>query len=290
MLPKGYGSTPNKERVRREDTKLVAKEFSRQRRRLSYLGMPSGEMKDILAWEPYMGKYTAVEIDDIQRTKLVLNVIKNRLQGKVKVLFGDIEKILIRGKDKFGNKLEFPYDVVFLDFFGTILYKELRRVKAITRLIEKQKGHTFLFMLTFNLREKKYSKHTLRGVFDKIKKDLAGFYVSDETMKKRVETVIAEYKSETSNEMYRQKLFVPYFIKTTAESVGFRTHSYAPICYLGFNGSPMIHFAFKLTSELASPTHAISDQSVIDIINLNMKEASRGKVFIMSKQMPRLEI
>lgn len=290
MLPKNYASTRNKERVRKEDTKLVEKEYLRKGRKLSYLGMPSGKMIDILAWEKYIGKCTAVEIDDERRRELVLSTMKHNLDGKIKILFGDIEKILIRGKDKFNNKLEFPYDIVFLDFFGTILYKQLQRVNAITCLIEKQKGHTFLLLLTFNLREKKYSQHTIKSVLDKIKKALSSFYIYDDSIKSHIQGIIDQYKSDTTHEMYRQKLFVPYFIKTASEGVGFKSHSYAPIFYVGFNDCPMIHFAFKLTSEIASPTHAISDQTIIDIINLNIKEASNERVFVKNQQMPRLEI
>jgi len=262
--------------------------YKRQGRKLSYLGMPSGEMRDILAWQDYIKRCTAVEIDDKQRRELILNALRNNLYDKIKILFGDIERILVKGKDKFNNKLEFPYDIVFLDFFGTILYKELRRVKAINCLIEKQKGHSFLLLLTFNLKEKRYSKHAIKKTLDKIKKDLLSFYVSDDSLGTHTRHILDLYKSDVTSEVYKQKLFVPYFIKSTAEKSGFKTHAYPPIFYVGFNNNPMIHFAFKLTSEPTSPTQAISDQSLIDIVNINIKKATKGRISVMREQMPHL--
>src|SRR3990167_6951315 len=103
MLPRNYASTDNKERVREEDTRLIKKEFLRKKRKLLYLGMPSGEMRDILAWQSYIDKCTAVEIDPRQRNELVLNAIKNNLQDKMSLLFGDMEEILIKGRDRFNN-------------------------------------------------------------------------------------------------------------------------------------------------------------------------------------------
>ena len=290
MLPRNYASTDNKERVREEDTRLIKKEFLRKKRKLLYLGMPSGEMRDILAWQSYIDKCTAVEIDPRQRNELVLNAIKNNLQDKMSLLFGDMEEILIKGRDRFNNKLEFPYDVVFLDCFGTLVYRGLKRIKAITSLIEKQKGNSFLLLITFNLRKRKYTKNSVIGVLNKIQKELGSFYISDDLIKKRIRDVIEWYKLDKTNEMYRQKLFVSYFLKAIAEEYGFRIHAYSPIFYLGFNSSPMIHFSFKMIPEIDSPTRAISEQTIIDLINLNIKEVSGKKLFVKKEQAPSLII
>lgn len=290
MLPKKYATTENKERVRDEDTECIKKEFVRKKRLLSYLGMPSGEIRDILAWRNYFGRYTAVEIDVQERNKIMLNAITNCLSDKIRILFGDIEDILITGKDKHDNKLQFPYDVVFLDCFGTILYQELKRIKAITSLIEKQKGTPFLLLLTFNIRERNYCTQSVNMTFDKLEKELSGFYLRDDRKKKQIADIIAWYKSDKTEEMYRQKLFTPYFIKTMAEERGFKVHAYSPIFYLGFNNSPMIHFAIRLTPEDEAPTKAVSTQTIFDIINLNLKEASKGKVSVRKQQAPPLNI
>lgn len=290
MLPKKYTSSENKERVRQEGTELIKKETLYKKRKLSYLGMPSGEMRDILTWKDCIDKCTAVEVDSKQRGELVLNLMKSNLHDKVMILFGDVEDILIKGKDGHGNKLTFPYDVVFLDFFGTILYKGLKRIKAITALIEKQKGCRFLFMLTFNLRDRNYCKNNVINIFDKIQTDLSGFYVDNNSTKDVISKIISWYKANATDEMYRQKLFVPYFIKTTAEERGFKVHAYTPIYYLGFNNSPMIHFIFKLIPEVESPTKAVSEQTIIDIINLRIKEAAKGRVFLRKAQAPILNI
>lgn len=290
MLPKNYASTDNKNKVREADAELIKKEYGRKNKKLSYLGMPSGEMLDILNWRNYLDRYTAVEIDAHQRNKLMLNAISNTLHDKISVLFGDIEDVLIKGKDKFGNKLLYPYDVVFLDCFGTLLYNELKRVKAITSLIEKQKGNSFLFLLTFNLNKKNYCKHSVDTSLKKLERELLNSYPSDNVAKNKIKDFIDWYAATGTNEMYRQKLFAPYFIKTKAEERGFVVHAYSPIFYLGSSYSPMIHFAFKLTSEQNAPTKAVSEQSIFDIINMNLKEASKGEISVMKQQAPTLNM
>lgn len=289
MLPK-YASTRNKDRVRAADVLLIKKEYMRKGAKLSYLCMPSGKIRDIIQFGTYLGRISAVEIDPCQRMELALNVMRKGLDRYVTILFGDIQDILINGKDSFGNKLEFAYDIVFLDFFGTILYKNLRRVEAISSLIESQKGHDFLLLLTFNLKKKKYSTHTVKAVLDKIKTELFGFCSHDDLLREKIADVIQCYKSEETEEMYRQKLFVPYFIKTKAERFGFKVHCYPPVFYRGFRNNPMIHFSCKLTSQVVSPTHAISEQTILDIINLNVKEVSKGRISVRKGQMPRLRI
>lgn len=290
MLPKAYSSSKSKERVREEDTELIKKEFLRKKKKLSYLGMPSGEIRDILAWQHYIDRCTAVEIDEKQRRDLILNIIRNNLQDKTSVLFGDVEEILVKCKDPFGNKLDFPYDIVFLDLFGTILYKGFNRIKAIKSLIEKQKGYPFLLLLTFNIRERRFCKNAIMEVLKKIQEELSGFYIHDELTQEKIINIIAWYKSESTHEMFRQKLFVPYFIKTVGEEYGFWIHVYSPIFYKGFNNSPMIHFAFKLIPELNSPTKAVSKQTILDIINLNLKETSKGRIFVKTNRAPSLNI
>lgn len=290
MLPKYYASTLNKERVREEDTELIKKEFVEKRRKLSYLGMPSGEILDILAWKDYLARCSAVEIDAKIRSQLWLSVINSGLSDKVSILFGDIEDILVNSKDGFKNKLQFPFDVVFLDCFGSILYHELKRIKAITSLIEKQRGNRFLLLLTFNIRERNYTRHSINIFLQKLEKELLGYYLCNEKAKTTIIKVINWYKSEKTEEMYRYKLFTPYLIKTMAEERGFNVHAYSPIYYSGFNSSPMIHFAFKLVPGEGAPTKEVSKQTVFDISNLNLKEASQGRVFIRKQQAPTLNI
>ncbi len=287
MERKQYESTKNKDRVRKEDKELIEKEFKKKKIKLSYLGMPSGELKDILEWQDYLDKCTAIENDFAQRHMLELNAVRLNLNGRIDILSGDIDDILIQGKDKYGNKLKFPYDIVFLDYFGGILYKGFRRVNAIKSLISKQKGNSFLLFLTFNLKESGYAKNAIINTLRKIKEELSVFCFQDDKTKKQIAKLIKWY--EDAEEIYRHKIFVPYFIKTNAENVGFKVHAYSPIFYEGFGKNPMLHFIFKLTPEIESPTKAVSGQTMIDIINLNLKEVSKKRVFVSKKRPPYLK-
>ncbi|MBZ9571960.1 hypothetical protein KJA15_01300 [Patescibacteria group bacterium] len=287
MKHRQYESTENKDRVRKEDKELIEKEFKKKKAKLSYLGMPSGELKDILEWRDYLDRCTAVENNFVQRHELALNVVRFNLNGKIDILFGDIDDILIKGKDKYDNKLIFPYDIIFLDYFGGILYRGLRRVNAIASLISKQRGNSFLLFLTFNLKESRYAKNTIVDTLRKIKQELSVF-CWDEKTKKQIVEITKWY--EDAEEIYRQKIFVPYFIKTNAENVGFEVYAYPPVFYEGFRKNPMLHFAFKLVPEGKFPTKAVSKQTIIDIINLDLKGVSRGMVSVLKKRSPNLKI
>lgn len=288
MKRKKYHSTINKDRVRQEDTKLVSREFKNKGRKLIYLGLPSGEMKDIIEWKEYLSKYTAIERDENQRNAILLTALKENIQDNLTLIFGELDEILLRGKDKFNNELKFPYDVVFLDYFGGIIYREFRRINAIKSLIEKQKFLSFILLMTFNLEESEYAKKQRIDVLNKIKTELYSFYPFNEKIKNVIKDVIEWYNFESTPEFYRQKIFVPFLIKTNSEMLGFRLHCYPPIFYRGFRKNPMIHFQFKLTPGGVSPTKEVSQQTVIDIINMNIKQAESGRINVMKTQGPRI--
>jgi hypothetical protein len=289
MFPK-YSSTRNKERVRVDDTRLIEKEFKRKKKKLSYLGMPSGEIRDVLAWKEYIARGTAIELDEKQYRELILNIIRNTLDGIIDVLLGDIEDILILGKDSYNNKLEYPYDIVFLDCFGSIIYPGFKRIKAIRSLIENQRGHPFLFLLTLNLRERRYCKQSIIYVLKKIQDELDGLYYHDGEKKHHIHTVLSWYQSEGTPEMYRQKIFIPYLFKNIAEENGFKIHVYSPVFYLGYNKSPMIHFAIKFSPEFDSPVKAFSDQNIVELFNIKIKECSKARIGLREEQAPSLEV
>lgn len=288
MKGEKYHSTINKDRVRKEDTNLVSSEFKNKGRGLSYLGLPSGEMKDIIEWKEYLSKYTAIERDINQRNSILLTALKENLQDNLTLLFGELDEILSYGKDKFNNELEFPYDVVFLDYYGGIIYRRFRRIDAIKSLIEKQKSSSFILLMTFNLEESEYAKNQRINVLNKIKSELFGFYPFNVEMKACIENVIKWHNSETTPEFYRHKIFVPFLIKTNAEMLGFKLHTYPPIFYRGFRNNPMIHFQFKLMTGGISPTKEVSEQTILDIINLNLKQSEGGRISIMKNQGPRI--
>ena len=283
----GYKSTPNKERVREEDTKFAINEFKRKNRALSYLGMPSGEIRDLLAWGTYFERATAVEIDEKQRTEMVLNLMKFD-PCKTEILFGDVESILINGKDDYGNRLSYPYDIIFLDFFGVILYSGLTRIKAIKNIFKNQNNIEFVLFLTLNIKDKKYCGEMIRSELRDIKKELLSLYENQVKIVDKIKSVFQWYETVKFSEMYVQKVFVPYLVKIFAESFGYKSHAYSPIFYMGYKNNPMMHFSFKLEPKANHIVKAYSTQNTIDIINLGLKEASKGRVFLKDKQAPKI--
>ena len=55
---------------------------------------------------------------------------------------GDIDLIIARGRDLYGNKVVFPFDVISLDYSGGLFYCDRKgnktRLQAIAGVVERQ--------------------------------------------------------------------------------------------------------------------------------------------------------
>lgn len=273
-----YKTTSNKERVISAYVELVKKEFAAKNNEgLRYLGMPSSEMCDLLNWGQYIKFCSAVEIDIDIRREMIRKFNTNFIcDYDVDVLLGDIQKIIKEKKDEYGNKLYFPYDLVFLDFFGAMAYANNdERFACVKDLFEKQNGRQFIFLLTLNLKDRKYNSRFISCEFKTLLQQF-------ESRSYNVENVIREY--ECLDTAYKHKVVISYLIKSYAEARGYKIHTYAPIFYVGYKKNPMMSFSFKLEPENNSKVKGVSQQKLLDVINLNLKGIVKGNVRVLKKQ------
>jgi hypothetical protein len=281
-----YKSTLNKDIVRKEDMKLVFSEFKQKNRKLRYFGMPSGDMKDILTWKKFLSDYTAVEIDDEQVNEMALTAYKKGIINKLTILRGNIDDIILNNKDRDRNMLNSPFDIVFLDYFGGVYYRGLDRINAIKTLFKIQKPNNFVLLMTINLIDKGYYERI--DALGKIQKTLSSLSGSQNLNK--IKECIEWYKSKDTEEKYRQKIYIPYLLKTSAEIENYKIHCYAPIFYKGFKNSPMLHFRFKAFFEGNRSLSSVSDQSVPDLFNLRLKISEGGRILSGGDKSPEIRL
>lgn len=152
-----FETNPNKDFLRdNEDRALIERWYRSCGRRLKYLGLPAWEMLDIIAWQDYLDRFTTIEREENQQHLMFLRANVRDVEHRLHSLYGEFDKILIKGRDVYGNSPEWPYDVVNLDYFGGFIYPDLSRPKALKKLIENQGVYerSFLLIITQHLRDK----------------------------------------------------------------------------------------------------------------------------------------
>ncbi len=200
------------------------------------------------------------------------------------LLRGELDDILMAGKRYGEISIEYPFDIAFFDFFGGILNKDFKRINSLKNFFKNQIPNDFLLLMTFNL------KHIQEGeelfVIGNIEKELTGLIRTVEEKEKFI-NVFNWYKSKENAEQYRQKLFVPYLLRE-AESSGYEVKSDKPIYYIGYNNNPMIHFVSWFRYGGSHTTKALSEQTLLDVVNLELDTVRDGSIVKSDLQAPKL--
>lgn len=268
---------------------------------LSYFGLPGPAISDLLDWQQCLGYCTGVERlrkaagqrkEDLNTHRLILkNIMLNGI-GNFQLLRGQIEDVILDGTDLDNTRphlskgpspliAPFHYDLVNLDFLGGMGYKdkkgESKRVRALKKLLERQRGKSFLLILTLNVRD---------GIDDELIRYLDGAKhgASDQALRDTLSWYIACAQGMKD---YRLKAVVPLFIRREAEVWGFDCFCYPPLVYEGSGSARMVHFAFQLLDTLTI-LHAYSTQEVLDVINLPFIEIKKETLEI-AKQHPNFD-
>lgn len=145
-------------------------------RPLNYFGLPSAEMRDVVAWKPLLGNITAVERDPdtalalyktaqklgIRNRTIVIEMqlaeIVNLLAMEEKQARLTLASLWPNVQEKVNKVRQIPYDVINLDLCGGFLYpkkEESENAKILRNLIQyqaKQKT-AFILIVTFALRD-----------------------------------------------------------------------------------------------------------------------------------------
>lgn len=297
---KSFEGSLNKALVRQQwDWPIIQGWYKRQKHPLSYLGLPGPFIEDLRDWRSCLGRCTGVERlrkaeeqrkEDLNvHRQIHKNILVSGIEG-FQLLRGQIEDVILDGVDQdytrpqlsFGDPpllAWFRYDLVNLDFFGGMGYKdkhgESRRVRALKKLLERQRGTSFLFIMTLNVRD---------GIDDELVEYLEG--ARREASNAELSQILDWYaKCGKGMKEYRLKAIVPLFIKREGESWGFDCWSYPPIAYEGSGSARMVHFIFEL-SYVATVLHAHSRQEVAKVVNFPLVRVDEGRLYVPTKQHP----
>ena len=140
MSTSGFIGSSAKETARRLwDLPIIRRRAEVLQTKLSYLGLPRPDLKDLSEWAPFLGQRTAVErlrkparqraIDQDVHRQMLVNVMTGGLSDGFELLRGQIEDIII-GRDvdgeqpalSYGDPVRFHDDLVNLDFVGGIAH------------------------------------------------------------------------------------------------------------------------------------------------------------------------
>jgi hypothetical protein len=280
-----FATTPNKDFIRKRYDKPIIESFTKEiKDKLTYFGLPGPEILDIKEWKKYISKIIAVERDEINAQILLENIFGlNVKSSDFQLLHGDIDKILISGKDEYGAIINFPFNLANLDYEGGIIYKDLKgkskRIEAIRSLFERQRGvgKNFILFFTFNSRNK--DEKEFNHVLNKIQDLLSKYGISYE----QTEDVFEWYRSQRID--FKIKIYVLNIIQDLSVANRFECHPYTPITYLGHSNVRMIHFPFKFEW---NPNLQVGMKCLLDIVNTDINEVEANK--IVKLKTPTIEV
>ncbi len=269
----------NKQQVRNLNYNFIERHFSKDKGNLIYMGLPSAEMADVLMWRDYINKIYAIEIgregeEYVRQHNLMLTAAKQRLLDKVKLLRGDVDKIIIDKVDAFGNNLDFPFDLVVLDYCSGIIYApncgfKAMRLEALRKLFEYQAefGKNFMLILSVNL------DHNPAEIIKTL--DEIGRMIGDNS-------VINELKNSPFEEA-RLKVYVLYIIASFAGSY-YNIEFNKPIHYEGNKRTRMMNFSFFF--KLNKNTFAPKTKNIEVIVNKKMLQVKDGNISESEIELP----
>lgn len=298
-----FADSANKKVIRDQwDLPILTRWSTRAGRNLTYFGLTGPRMLDLLAWSAVLERRRDAveelprakakrEKADEAAAKLQQNAFRHQLADGLEVLRGDIGDIIIDGIDAFGTRPQmsdgqaaerarFAYDLHNLDFDGGLGFivkrtGEAPRVDALKKLIERQKGHDFILMLTVNVRT------TLGPNIEDYLQRLNRLPAGDLT---------GWYKDRGDGEVdHRLKAVVPLLVRASAEMAGFVAFCHPPVTYVGHESARMVHFCFELTTE-DKVFAGVSPQQDAELLRLPLLEAASGLIGLAPLQHPSSDV
>lgn len=268
--------TLNKQKVREMDALLIQRHFKDRLGSLRYLGLPASTLTDLSQWKAYFIHFSVVERGQpdkefIYQHDLMLTAMRIGISQNLSLLRGDLDDILLEGKDSYGNKVQYPFDVVSLDYSGGILYKAptraSKRPESISKLIEDQShfNHDFLLFVSTNMDIQDQGE--VKSTFNEIERELRKLGID-------VSGVTKAYRDHPLLEA-RLKVFVPYMVRNLS-SRWFRCSTFKPIYYNGNKNTRMMHFSFWLTRTDDFVAGKPNNQTIIQLLNLPAFECEDG--------------
>lgn len=282
--------TVNKQKVRELDLLLIKEYFVKRKGQLRYFGLPGEGMRDILLWKDFFSYFCAVERGEpdeefLLQHNLRLSAFKYGISDKLHLLRGELDNILLRGYDDYNNVIDYPFDVVTLDYCGGILYKNSSkqsvRANSIGELVRNQALHNkdFLIFLTCNLDNDDQGE--IRKVFLELQRDLKKLGVD-------ADHAIKAYLEHSKKEA-QLKVYVPYLIRTLSAST-YRCETYKPVCYSGNRKTHMMSFSFWMQRSSDYAAGRPNRQSLVQLLNLPAFECVDGDLRQTDFDIPQVEV
>ncbi len=242
-----YQFTAAKQKVRELNLTVVRNYITPPWR---YLGLPSVQMEDVELFKPFLSCVHAIErgiFGQEWKTQHDLAVTA-LLRGypDFRLFRGDIDAIILAGKDSSEQRLEWPYHVINLDYTGGIIYKEAptSRVRAIQKLIEEQGSREASFVLIITVNDKHHDFGEINHTLDDIQIECRGNIDSQKVLdiKNREDRRCAIF------------LYTTFIVITTGRK-WYRVEPYKPILYTGASGYRMVNMSyyFKFVHDRDAP-------------------------------------
>jgi len=281
--------TKNKQVVRDLQNQAIRKHLEDRLGAIRYFGLPSDEMKDIIDWKPLFKEFVAVERgiepDTWERQHLLmLSALKADVLSRLTLLRGDIDRIILDGKDDHGNVPNYPFDVVTLDYSGGLLYRDQQgkqyRLDAIRELIRRQAQHKISYLLFISSNLDHCKDPEVQTTLNNVKTELLRYGTNGED-------VINVYMNHECGEA-RLKVYVSYFVNQVAAGVNYNCETERTVFYLGNQDTRMMNFRFLLTHDPRTTAPRFPRESLAQMINTPMIEIRDGEPVVTTLGLPKL--
>ena len=283
--------TKNKDRVRQLQRGTIDRFFSTGIGGLRYFGLPSSALADAIEWKDAFSEFVSVERGEVGKEwelqhDLELQAFRSGISDRIFQLRGDIDSIILRGKDSHGNKVVFPFDVVSLDYSGGLFYRDRdgnpNRLKAIDNVIERQARakKNFILMISCNLDG--IDQGEVRNALSNMQTELVRYGAN-------AESILKAYLADARDEV-RLKLYLPYFVNQKAASHHFSCETQNVIVYNGNKNVRMMAFRFCLSYDSATEALRSPKERLSQIINKPLLEIVEGQEQETTAGMPKLSM
>lgn len=288
--PVVFHSNPNKDFLRGTyDREIIRAWYAERKQKLKYLGLPAWEMLDIIAWEPFLSRFTTIEREENQQHLMFLRANVKEVEHRLHSLYGEFDQIILSGRDRYDHSPDWPYDLVNLDYFGGFVYSNLARPKAIRKLIENQANykHSFVLIITQDVRDGD-SLGVKAAFLEDLRRSL-NVLARNSKLRRSVDTVLDWHSAVSTPDSARQALFMNVCLRDFGELEQFDVTCRPAILYSGTGGSLMIHFVTEFRHRPSAGHKTTSKQSLIDVVNFNVHTLTNGS-FTEADERPRIEL
>jgi hypothetical protein len=281
--------TENKAAARRLQRETIEKFSGDRIGSLRYFGLPSTALADAIEWQDLFVHFDAVERGEIGKEwemqhDLELMAFKTGLFDKITLFRGDIDVIIRKRRDNFGNRIHFPYDVVSLDYSGGLFYKnrkgDFSRLLALEELIAGQSKAQASFVLLISCNLDSIDQGEVRRTIENVGTELARYGISGA---EAVRAYLASPRDEA-----RLKLYVPFFLNMQAAKFHFHCETQPVIFYSGNLDTQMMAFRFYLTYDPRTEALRPPRERLSQLFNKPMLEIVNGTATAAMFDLPKL--